>query len=149
MSSLLSANPPNIRFLVFPLLLPKSPRWLASKARGLAALAAITTAAKANNLPASKDISCIYAGFTPVTHILKRLVQVPALPLYLSGRARYFTRPSETQQWESAQVWTVRELHLPRPFAADDEMSKLGLLPSQSTVLYEDLLRALHVPPVL
>ena len=51
--------------------LPSSPSQkppLASKVRGSAALAAITTAAKANNLPASKDISCICAGFTPVTN---------------------------------------------------------------------------------
>ena len=42
---------PNLLFLVFPLLLPESPRWLVSKGRGLAALASITTAAKSNNLP--------------------------------------------------------------------------------------------------
>ena len=33
-------------------------------------------------------------------------------------------------------------------FAYDDEMTKLRPLLSQSTVRYEDLLRALHVPPV-
>ena len=33
-------------------------------------------------------------------------------------------------------------------FPYDDEMTKLRPLLSQSTVLYEDLLRALHVPPV-
>ena len=42
---------PNLLFLVFPLLLPESPRWLVSKGRGSAALASITTAAKSNNLP--------------------------------------------------------------------------------------------------
>jgi MFS family permease len=42
---------PNLLFLIFPLLLPESPRWLVSKGRGSAALASIATAAKSNNLP--------------------------------------------------------------------------------------------------
>ena len=42
---------PNLLFLLFPLLLPESPRWLVSKGRGSAALASITTAAKSNKLP--------------------------------------------------------------------------------------------------
>merc|ERR1712130_554538 len=42
---------PNLLFLVFPILLPESPRWLISKGRGSAALASITTAAKSNDLP--------------------------------------------------------------------------------------------------
>ena len=47
---------PNLLFLVFPLLLPESPRWLVSKGRGSAAVASITTAAKSNNLPAPGNV---------------------------------------------------------------------------------------------
>ena len=43
---------PNLLFLVFPLILPESPRWLVSKGRGMEALASIATAAKSNNRPA-------------------------------------------------------------------------------------------------
>ena len=42
---------PSLLFLIFPFLLPESPRWLVSKGRGPDALASITTAAKSNKLP--------------------------------------------------------------------------------------------------
>ena len=46
---------PNLLFLLFPFLLPESPRWLVSQGRGKKALSSIATAAKSNNLLAPKE----------------------------------------------------------------------------------------------
>ena len=46
---------PNLLFLLFPFLLPESPRWLVSQGRRKKALSSIATAAKSNNLLAPKE----------------------------------------------------------------------------------------------
>merc|ERR1719234_1302861 len=83
-------------------------------------------------------------------HIALALTRGRTDVLKLFGLER---RIEATKKWLKAAIinkTTSIENRLPKSveFAYDDEMTKLRPLLSQSTVRYEDLLRALHVPPV-
>ena len=73
---------PNLLFLIFPLLLPESPRWLVSKGRGPAALASISKAAKSNNLPEPGNV--VFKEVVEGEHQgIGSLAQQPRLIFYL------------------------------------------------------------------